>query len=119
MSDGSDFEMEDSEEYDPSDDGDDEMFETPAVQAKESMFTVLEPEDCEKRAMKEVTSVVDLLCCDPAVAQILLRHFKWDRDKLTDGACRPQHKMTRDAPFCAVARLPFARLRIRVREQPI
>ena len=53
MSDDEDYEMDDSEEYEPSEDGDDEIFEAPAVQAQESTYTVLAPEDCEKRAMHE------------------------------------------------------------------
>ena len=53
MSDDEDYEMDDSEEYVPSEDGDDEIFEAPAVQAQESTYTVLAPEDCEKRAMHE------------------------------------------------------------------
>jgi len=82
MDDDEDY-MEDSD-VDEDDDDDDDVFEGPAVTAVESTFTVLTPEECLTQAEKEVQSVVELLCCEPGAAHILLRHFKWDRDKLTD-----------------------------------
>jgi len=36
------------------------------------------------RANAKVQEVVELLCCDAQVAALLLRHFRWDSDKLTD-----------------------------------
>ena len=79
--------MDDEDDY--SEDGDDDqVFEAPAVQQQESTFNVLTPEECEAAANREVQSVCELLCCEASVAGILLRHFKWDRDKLTDGGCR-------------------------------
>ena len=88
MSDDGDY-MDDSEEEeydDGSEDGDDAVFEAPAVQAQESSHVSLTPEECDAAAKAQVQSVVELLCCEPGVAHVLLRHFKWDRDKLTDGA---------------------------------
>ena len=51
---------------------------------QESTFTVLTPDECNAQAEKAVASVVELLCCEPLVAQMLLRHFRWDKDKLTE-----------------------------------
>jgi len=93
----------DDSDYGSGSDGDDEIFEAPAVQAQESTFSVLTPEDCEKLAEHEVQSVTELLCCPPAVGQLLLRHFRWDRDKLTDGAtaaCPTKNVLARP-PACA------------------
>ena len=58
------------------------------MQHQESTFTVLSPADCDAQAKQEVQAVCELLCCDADAAHILLRHFRWDRDKLTDGAPR-------------------------------
>ena len=59
-------------------------FEAPTVAHQESTFTVLTPDECNAQAEKAVASVVELLCCEPLVAQMLLRHFRWDKDKLTE-----------------------------------
>ena len=78
--------MEDSEEEYDEDDENDAVFEAPAVQHQESSFQVLTPAECEAAARQAVQSVVDLLCCEEDAAQILLRRYKWDQDRLTDGA---------------------------------
>lgn len=67
-------------------DAESHAFETPPIQAAELAFRVLLPEECLSNAQKQVQEVQELLCCDAQVACLLLRHFKWDRDKLTDGA---------------------------------
>ena len=103
MSDDEDY-MDDSEAYDDDDD-DDEVFEAPTIQHQESAFAVLTPEDCEAKAKAEVQAVVELLCCEPGVAHILLRHFKWDRDKLTDGTPWHTHACA-SAVYLSAAHLP-------------
>ena len=87
----------DSDGYD-SEGGASDAFEAPPVQAVEQTFRVLTPEECLARANAKVQEVVELLCCDAQVAALLLRHFRWDSDKLTDGArrChRASHTRTR------------------------
>ena len=86
MSDEEDY-MDDSEEGDD-DEYNDTVFDLPTVQHQESVFHVLTPDDCDAAAKQQVQSVQELLCCDADVAHILLRQFRWDRDKLTDGARR-------------------------------
>ena len=64
MSDDGDY-MDDSEEEDyddGSEDGDDAVFEAPAVQAQESSHASLTPEECDAAAKAQVQSVVELLC---------------------------------------------------------
>jgi len=81
-----DYEEEDDDfvESDYESDGASDAFEAPPVQATEHNFRVLTPEECLARANAQVQEVVELLCCEQQVAQLLLRHFRWDRDKLTD-----------------------------------
>jgi len=83
MSDDEDY-MEDSEEYVSDEEEDDEVFEAPAVTAQESFFNVLTAEECDVQAKKAVQEVVELLCCEPHHAQLLLRRYKWDREALTE-----------------------------------
>ena len=83
-------------EMDYSDDGSDgtyssddgngsDAFEAPPVVAQESRYHVFSPEECLRQAEAKVKDVCELLCCQPDVAHLLLRHFRWDHDKLTDG----------------------------------
>ena len=88
----------DDEEYDSNasfedqgSDDDDAFDDTPDPTAKEAQYTTLDPEQCRALASKAVKSVVELLCCDEQVAQMLLRQYKWDQDKLVEGAPRPLH----------------------------
>ena len=87
------------------DDGSD-AFEAPPIVAQDSLFHVLLPEDCEQRARAQVKDVCELLCCEPDVAQLLLRHFRWDRDKLTDGA--PSSSSCCPPPLSVCVCLPSA-----------
>lgn len=80
--------MSDSEEQSFDEEGsdqDDAAFEGPPPVAKKKSYDVLDPVMCLASAQKQVETVVDLLCCEPAVAQILLRRYKWDQDKLIEG----------------------------------
>ena len=99
----------DDSDYGSGSDCDDEIFEAPAVQAQESTFSVLTPEDCEKLAEHEVQSVTELLCCPPAAADQIglgIKYFPrpWALDRLyilifegspqplsSDGLSRPQY----------------------------
>jgi len=76
----------DDDNYDDDDDdmGSDECFDEPAVVQQDSLFEVLDESTCEAMAKKQVVEVAEILCCDIDVAQTLLRHFKWDREKLTE-----------------------------------
>ena len=49
-------------------------------------FNTLDPSECERQAKDSISKVVELLCCEPSVAQLLLRSYHWDKEKLTDGA---------------------------------
>ena len=69
-----------------SDDGNgSDAFEAPPVVAQDSRYHVFSPEECLRQAEAKVKDVCELLCCQPDVAHLLLRHFRWDHDKLTDG----------------------------------
>ena len=71
--------MSDSEEQSFDEEGsdqDDAAFEGPPPVAKKKSYDVLDPVMCLASAQKQVETVVDLLCCEPAVAQILLRRYK-------------------------------------------
>ena len=84
-------------------DGASDAFEAPPVQQTEVAFNVLSPDECQALAQKEVRDVVDMLNCEESVAQLLLRHFKWDKDKLFDGMPRPRHALATlavPAPMC-------------------
>ena len=64
-------------------------------------------------AEAEVRSVSELLCCSCDVSALLLRHFRWDREKLTDGAPAPlpaHRPFVRSSACCpspAPAAMPF------------
>ena len=79
--------MEDSEqEYYSDEDDDEQCFESEPVQAATSSFEGFDAAGCLELAQAEVRSVSELLCCSCDVSALLLRHFRWDREKLTDGA---------------------------------
>jgi len=71
---------EEEEDYDDSD----ECFDEPAVVQQDSQYEVFDKAACDAMAKKQVVEVAEVLCCDLDVAQILLRHFKWDRERLTE-----------------------------------
>ena len=99
---------EDDSEYE----SDSDAFEAPPVLAVEQPFRVLSPEECLAKAQEQVDKVVELLCCDAQVAQLLLRHFCWDRERLTDGV--PHGAACPPTPVPATSR-PAERARERVR----
>jgi hypothetical protein len=72
----------DSEEEYMSDESD--VFQAPPVRAAESTYDVLDADACRSLAEAQVKEVCELLCCDARSAEVLLRHFRWDRDRLTD-----------------------------------
>ena len=92
------------EEY-ASDGGGSDAFEAPPVLVVEAVFHVLTPAECLARAEAQVQEMTELLCCDPMVAQLLLRHFRWNRDKLTDGAHRPPNPPGHVPPFGVCVRM--------------
>ena len=81
-----------------SDGGASDAFEAPPVVAVEPTFRVLTAEQCLERANAKVAEVVELLCCDTQVAALLLRRYRWDTDKLTDGAPRHRRRLRARAP---------------------
>ena len=93
-------------EDDGSDD-DDAFNQAPDPTAKEAEFKCLAPEECKELASKAVKGVMELLCCDTQVAQVLLRQYKWDQDKLVEGehatspAPLPMRQRPRDEERCA------------------
>jgi len=82
---------ESSEEYESNDD--DGAFEAPPVVRQDTAFSVMRPAECLAQAQQHVLAVTELLCCSAEVATVLLRHFRWDRDKLTEGgSAQPDHR---------------------------
>ena len=84
--------MEDSEAeeyYSDDEDEDEQCFESEPVLAATSSFQVFDAAGCLELAQAEVRSVSELLCCSCDVSALLLRHFRWDREKLTDGVRKP------------------------------
>ena len=75
----------DNESFEEEGSGDDAFDDTPEPTSKEVDFTSLSPEQCRAKAAEAVKVVVELLCCDQQVAQMLLRQYKWDQDKLVEG----------------------------------
>jgi len=74
--------MEGEEEDDDDDSAD--CFDEPAVEQHQAAYSVLDGPTCHAMATKQVVEVAEILACDMDVAQVLLRHFKWDQEKLTD-----------------------------------
>ena len=70
---------------DSSQDQDDCFDGPPVVAHQESTFAVLTPEACLQKAQVMASRVKEMLCCDDDDARILLRHFSWDCEKLTEG----------------------------------
>jgi len=86
--DWSDDEEEDGMYDDDAEDDDDEdgdgAFNEPLVSKQESTFDVLEEDACRSMAQKKVVEAAELLACELDVAQQLLRHYKWDQEKMCD-----------------------------------
>ena len=60
---------------------------------------MLDAAQCKDQAARRVLEVAEVLACDLDTAQVLLRHYKWDKEKLTDG----------ELPGSATLPPPFAR----------
>lgn len=82
MYDSDDNVFDDGEDED--EDEDDTAFEGPVPVAKEASFAVLDKARCQALAQAKLRSVMELLCCEAGVAQMLLRQYKWDQDKLVE-----------------------------------
>ena len=75
---------------DSDDDDDDVGFaDAPPVQRAEQSFTGLDSDGCRAMANTRVDEVKDILCCDARVAAMLLRFFRWDKEKLMEGKTLP------------------------------
>lgn len=91
--------MDSQDEYDDDDesqedfDDDEEGFESALVRRPAAAeWEVLDRERCLELAEQQVKAISELLCCQSEVSAILLRYFRWDREKLTNGApCLPWH----------------------------
>ena len=98
MSDDEDEYMYDSDEDDSAEYLDEEGFDAPPVEAHEQVFSVLDGATCLECAQTEVRDTSDLLCVPAATAEVLLRAFRWDREKLTEGAPHPHQTLTQAPP---------------------
>ena len=74
-------EDEDSAEY-----LDEDGFDAPQVEQSEAAYEVLDAAQCLELAQAQVRELSELLCCESETAEWLLRDFRWDREKLTEGA---------------------------------
>ena len=78
--------MSDGEMRESSGDDDDVGFaDAPPVQRVEPSFTALDSDGCRAMANTRVAEVKEVLCCDAAIAAMLLRFFRWDKEKLMEG----------------------------------
>jgi len=84
MDDASDFEDSEMDEdsYNASSDG--EAFDEPEVAKQESTFDVLDSAACQTMAQQRCVEISELLCTDLETSQTLLRHFRWDKERLTE-----------------------------------
>jgi len=64
-------------------------FNSEPVRQNTLPFDALDSAACLVLAQKEVRELCELLCCSEDVAGILLRQFRWNREKLTEGAPFP------------------------------
>jgi hypothetical protein len=81
--------MADSCEDTNSDAEDEPCFNSEPVRQNTLPYEVLDSAACLALALKEVEELCELLCCSEDVAGILLRQFRWNREKLTEGASSP------------------------------
>lgn len=70
-------------------DPEEEIFDSEPIRQQTQTFTVLDASECLALAQKEVDEVRELLCCSEEVASILMRQFRWNREKLTEGEEAP------------------------------
>lgn len=97
----SDYEMEvEGSEYE-SDDAEDEddFVESAPVRQVSAAYNVLDAADCQALANEEVTHVRELLDCSFDVAAVLLRQFRWDRERLTSAYLEDSEKVLLRAGF--------------------
>ena len=84
------FPMSDDEMCETSSDDDDVGFaDAPPVQRVEQSFTALDGDGCRAMANTCVDEVKEVLCCDAETAAMLLRVFRWDKEKLMEGERSP------------------------------
>ena len=73
-------------DHETSNDDDDVGFaDAPPVQRAKASFTALDSDGCRAMANTHVAEVKEILCCDAAIAAMLLRFFRWDKEKLMEG----------------------------------
>ena len=77
--------LSDASEFDNGSD----VFEASLVKESFSAFSVLAPTDCLELAQTEISFIAEIFCCTQSAAQVLVRHFRWNRDKLTEGVHPP------------------------------
>jgi len=94
MSEMDDDASEDFMEYEDSDEGFDSGADSdasagiddgPAIERQISEYKVLNAGDCSAAAQKQVREVAELLCCDEETCSLMLRYFRWNREKLMEG----------------------------------
>ena len=83
--------MSDGEMRESSSDEDDVGFaDAPPVRRAEQSFTAPDSAGCRAMANARVGEVKEILCCNAAIAAMLLRFFRWDKEKLMEGEHAPQ-----------------------------
>jgi len=97
----SDYEMHDSDDGDDYDDDEDDTCwaESAPVRQATSCFEVLDAGACLAVATQQVNEVCELLCVGKDVASILLRQFRWDRERLTADYLEDSEGVLRKAGF--------------------
>ena len=63
--------------------------DAPPICKRLQSFTALDGDGCRAMANACVDEVKEILCCDAPTAAMLLRFFRWDKEKLMEGARSP------------------------------
>ena len=100
------FEGSNGDDTDDDDDDDDDndvgFADAPPVQRIEQPFTALDSDGCRAMANTRVDEVKEILCCDAPMAAMLLRFFRWDKEKLMEGKALPSEQLATTQTPCAL-----------------
>jgi len=83
----------------------DDVWEKPPMH-REHSFQVVEYSSLETEAQKKIDSVVDILSTTPSTSQILLRSYKWDKEKLIEKYSENPDKVLKEAGISKILETP-------------
>ncbi len=82
------YEYEEEEDFD---------FDSEPQKPFEVDYSVLKPKDILSRQQKEIQDVVSILGCEPEDAGTLLRHFKWNKERLIESYMDNEAQVAKEA----------------------